>query len=227
MKLLGLSSSKKVEITQTEKITPELVEVFVSFGGTIVHAVLKYQNVQRGVFGSSRLAQQPIVINFEGETNLKGGSFSNSETIARFIRSQVLHIRGEQFKELRPEQETFPTLNFTLRLLVDDGNHMGALMAAGLTALYLHLHTLPPEQEPHDYPIYFPLTILFVEQCSTNTNPSFPRGSKLAGGGSARCKSLPLLAQARLEELLPRQDRRSSFRPGLYRHSQGTVQQAY
>ena len=96
--------------------------------------------MQRGVLGSARSAQNPITINFSGEENLKGQEVYQPFTLARFIRNQVLKVMGEEFRELKPEKDTFTTLNFSIRLLLDDGNHAGAFLLAGLTCFYIYLN---------------------------------------------------------------------------------------
>jgi hypothetical protein len=119
------------------------VDIFVSIGGTIVQASLKAITVQRGVFGSMRAAQQPITINISGEENLKvGESFKTQYTLHQFIRKEVMRLRGKEFAELRPEKDTFPTLTFNLRLLMDEGNHQIALLLAAFALIYIHTNEL-------------------------------------------------------------------------------------
>lgn len=112
--------------------------MYCSIGGTVVQATLTATTVQRGVFGSNRSAERPIVINMTGEENLKGSEFYQPYTISKFLRNQILKMMGEEFRELKPEKETFITLTMNLRLILDDGNHIGALLLGGLTVLYLY-----------------------------------------------------------------------------------------
>ena len=152
-------------------------EVYIAIGGTIIQASLAAARVQRGVFGSVKSAQNPISINMMGQENLKSDAISQEHTIAKFIRSQVLRLMGEEFRELRPEQESFPTLTFNLRLLMDDGNHVQAYLLAGLTVLYLHVNYLQAQEDfraqplaqPLDY--YFPLCVILIDQECTLRSP--------------------------------------------------------
>lgn len=90
-----------------------------------------------------RAAQQPVNINITGHENLKvGDSFKTQYTMHQFIRKEVMRLRGKEFAELRPEKETFPTLTFNLRLLLDDGNHQTALLLAAFALLYIHTNQL-------------------------------------------------------------------------------------
>lgn len=176
----GASRWRRVAWPDTESVGPGGVEAFVAVGGTIVQASLVAARVQRGVFGSAKSAQNPISVNLRGEENLKADAIYQQHTIAKFIRSQTLRLLGEEFRELRPEQESFPTLAFNLRLLMDDGNHVQAFLLAGLAALYLHVNYLRAQEdfepeslaEPIDY--YFPLSVILVDQeCSFDSPDIF------------------------------------------------------
>lgn len=98
---------------------------------------------------------------------------------------------GDEFKELRPEKDTFTTLNFDIRLLLDDGNHAGAFLMAGLTCFYIYLNQLNTQPSPsrilnemHNY--YFPCTIGLFEQTRNLSLPRIGLGSNLEGRASSR-----------------------------------------
>ncbi len=173
----SLSEFRKVVIEKStcilivEKVTPTQIEVYCAIGSTIAQASFSANQCQRGVLGSARSAQNPITINFTGDDNLKGQEFYQPFTLARFIKNQVLKTMGDEFKELRPEKDTFTTLNFDIRLLLDDGNHAGAFLISALTCFYIYLNQLTTNPNPtrilnelHNY--YFPCTIGLYEQKS-------------------------------------------------------------
>lgn len=157
-------------VIREEESPQDTVELYCAIGGTIIQASLKASRVQRGVFGSIKSAQNPITISLKGSENLKGEEVNQEYTICKFIRSQVLRILGDEFRELRPEQDSFPTLSITLRLLMDDGNHVQAYLLAGLTAFYLYVRNLQDDEEVRgsrpldevDY--YFPLCVTLLNQ---------------------------------------------------------------
>lgn len=93
--------------------------------------------VYRGVLGSVRSANNPVVINLTGEENLKEKEFTQQYTVFKYLKAQVLKTMGAEFKELKPEADSFRTLTFSLRVILDEGNHLGAVLLASLSAFYL------------------------------------------------------------------------------------------
>lgn len=130
-----------------EKLTDTESEIYCAIGGTVVQAKVTVNKVLRGIFGSVRSANNPIVINLTGEENLKSGEFSQPYTVTKYLRSQVLKTMGSEFKELKPESDSFRTINFNLRVILDDGNHLGAVLLGGLTAFFLWASTQQTEVE--------------------------------------------------------------------------------
>lgn len=102
-----------------------------------MQAKVSVTRVQRGVLGSVRMANNPISINLTGEENLKSLEFRQQYTVFKYIKSQVLKIMGQEFRELKPEAESFRVLTFNLRVILDEGNHLGAVLLASLSAFYL------------------------------------------------------------------------------------------
>lgn len=110
-------------------------------GGTIVEAKVTVNKVFRGVLGSVRSANNPIQINLTGEENLKAAQFTHQYTIMKYIRSQVLKHMGAEFRELKPEADSFRTLTFNIRVIMDEGNHVAGVLLGGLTVFFLWLTT--------------------------------------------------------------------------------------
>ena len=116
-------------------------QVYCAIGGTVVEAKVAVNKVFRGVLGSVRSANNPIVVNLSGEENLKSGEFSHQFTTMKYLRSQVLKHMGAEFRELKPEADSFRTLTFNIRVILDEGNHLAAVLLAGITAFFLWLTT--------------------------------------------------------------------------------------
>ena len=137
-----------------------------------------------------RAAQQPVTINISGQENLKNTeTFKTQYTLHQFIRKEVMRLRGKEFAELRPEKETFPTLTFNLRLLLDEGNHQTALLLSALAMLYIHTNELKSkhtssmenelEIEPDQF-VYFPWG-LWIRETEVWIDPSW---REEIGGGA-------------------------------------------
>lgn len=130
------SRFKKVSFDYSEKLSDTEAEVYCAIGGTIVQAKVAVNRVFRGVLGSVRSANNPIIINLTGEENLKGKEFTQQYTVFKYLKAQVLKTMGAEFKELKPEADSFRTLTFSLRVILDEGNHLGAVLLASLSAFY-------------------------------------------------------------------------------------------
>lgn len=136
-----VSPSRKVSIANLETLSETEAEVYCAIGGTIVQAKVTVSRVQRGVFGSARMASNPITISLTGEENLKSSEFRQQYTVFKYIRGQVLKMMGSEFKELKPEADSFRVLSFNVRVLMDEGNHLGAVLLSSLSAFYFWVTT--------------------------------------------------------------------------------------
>ena len=168
------SKSKKVEEYLLEKMTDTEVAVYCAVGGTIVESKITINKVFRGVLGSVRSANNPIVVNLSGEENLKSGEFSHQFTIMKYIRGQVLKHIGAEFRELKPEAESFRTITFSIRVILDEGNHVQAVLLAGLSSFYLWLTTqqfmIEEKPEGQDWINSLPFPVVLWEPPSTSTD---------------------------------------------------------
>lgn len=145
--------------------------MYCAIGGTIVEAKVTINKVFRGVLGSVRSANNPIVVNLSGEENLKSGEFSHQYTTMKYLRSQVLKHMGAEFRELKPEAESFRTITFSIRAIMDEGNHVAAVLLAGLSAFFLWLTTqqflLEEKTEGQDWIKSVPYPVVAWEPPST------------------------------------------------------------
>lgn len=74
---------------------------------TVIHGTLKMTNVQKGIFGSQKSAQNPVTVNLRGEENIKKGIIEFQYTLIKFITNQIVRAYPEEFKELKPDVDTF------------------------------------------------------------------------------------------------------------------------
>ena len=155
-------------------MTDTEVAVYCAVGGTIVESKITINKVFRGVLGSVRSANNPIVVNLSGEENLKSGEFSHQFTIMKYIRGQVLKHIGAEFRELKPEAESFRTITFSIRVILDEGNHVQAVLLAGLSSFYLWLTTqqfmIEEKPEGQDWINSLPFPVVLWEPPSTSTD---------------------------------------------------------
>lgn len=171
IKSLERSRSRRVSLVDPEKLSETECHVYCAIGGTIVEAKVTINRMLRGVLGSVRSANNPITVNFSGDENLKSGEFSHQYTIMKYLRSQVLKHMGAEFRELKPEAESFRTLTFSIRVIMDEGNHVAALLLAGLTTFFLWLTTqqfmLEEKIEDKDWIKSVPFPVVLWEPPST------------------------------------------------------------
>lgn len=107
------------------------------------------------------------MINFTGEENLKGGAFTHQYTIMKYLRSQVLKHMGAEFRELKPEADSFRTLTFNIRVIMDEGNHVAGVLLGGLTVFFFWLTTqqflLDEKLEGNDWTKQVPFPVVLWE----------------------------------------------------------------
>ncbi len=89
----------------------------------------------------------------------------------KYLRSQVLKHMGAEFRELKPEAESFRTITFSIRAIMDEGNHVAAVLLAGLSAFFLWLTTqqflLEDKAEGQDWIKSVPYPVVLWEPPST------------------------------------------------------------
>lgn len=113
------------------------------------------------------MASNPIVINLTGEENLKSLEFRQQYTVFKYIKSQVLKIMGQEFRELKPEADSFRVLTFSIRVIMDEGNHLGAVLLSALSAFYLWVttqqFTFEDKLQGQDWGKSIPFPVVFWE----------------------------------------------------------------
>lgn len=165
------SKFRRVSISNVEKLSDTECHVYCAIGNTIVEAKLSVNKVFRGVLGSVRSANNPIVVNLTGEENLKAEKFTHQYTIMKYIKSQVLKHMGAEFRELKPEADSFRTLNFSIRVIMDEGNHVAGALLASLSTFFFWLTTqqfMLEEKHDHDWIKSAPYPVVLWEPPATS-----------------------------------------------------------